>query len=217
MAAAAPDKTSRASRAAETRLRLIEAALAEFSDQGFGGATTRAIAKRAGVVHASLPYHFKTKDALWRAAADHLFGLFRDRLTRRFEGLEGVEPVTRARLVVRELVLFSAAHPELHRILVQDGAKQTPRLAWLTEHHVRPLMAFTRGLFDEVAATGYDVRFPVDFLFYSVVGAAATVFAASAQVIDVTGRDPFDPDHVERHADAIVALFLPDEAHGTHA
>ena len=196
--------------ASETRLRLVEAAIGEFSDKGFGGATTRGIASRAGVVLASLPYHFKTKDALWRAAADHLFGLFRDQFVRRIEGLEGVDPLTRVRLLLRDFVMFSASHPELHRLLVQDGGERTERMEWLVAEHVRPMFEFTRRLIDELASTGYPVRGDSEQLFYTMIGAAATGFAASAQAELVIGDDPLHKDRVEAHSDAILQLFFPD-------
>ena len=63
-------------RSVATRERLVEAALAVFASHGFEGATTREIASRAGVALAALPYHFTTKEALWKAAADRIFGSY---------------------------------------------------------------------------------------------------------------------------------------------
>jgi len=51
----------------ENERALIEAAEAIFAEQGFAGATTAAIAKRAGVPKANLHYYFPTKEALYRA------------------------------------------------------------------------------------------------------------------------------------------------------
>ena len=201
-----------ASNADETRLRLVEAAIGEFADKGFGGASTRGIASRAGVAHASLPYHFKTKDALWRAAADHLFGLFRDQFVRRIEGLEGVDALTRSRLLLQDFVRFSSAHPELHRFMLQDGSERTGRLEWLVETHVRPMFALTRELGAELSAPSVPVPMDAGQRFYAMIGAAATVFAASAQAELVTGEDPFAKERVDAHAEAIVALFFPDPA-----
>ncbi len=39
---------------------------------------TRAIVERAQVSQGLLIYHFKSKEALWRAAADHLFAMDND-------------------------------------------------------------------------------------------------------------------------------------------
>jgi len=56
-----------------TRASLIEAAVHEFAAHGFDGASTRAIATRAGVHQPQINYHFESKLDLWRAAVDWLF------------------------------------------------------------------------------------------------------------------------------------------------
>ncbi|WP_131193879.1 TetR family transcriptional regulator C-terminal domain-containing protein [Lichenihabitans psoromatis] len=52
---------------AETEALLLAAAESVFAEQGFGGATTAAIAKRAGLPKSNLHYYFPTKEALYRA------------------------------------------------------------------------------------------------------------------------------------------------------
>ncbi|MGA2043554.1 MAG: TetR family transcriptional regulator C-terminal domain-containing protein [Roseiarcus sp.] len=52
---------------AENERMLLEAAESVFAERGFGGATTAAIAARAGVPKANLHYYFATKAALYRA------------------------------------------------------------------------------------------------------------------------------------------------------
>lgn len=54
---------------ANGRQRIVEAALRDFADQGFGGASIRRIAARAGVSPALVQHHFGTKLAL-REACD---------------------------------------------------------------------------------------------------------------------------------------------------
>ena len=75
-------------RAIKTRARLIQSAIDEFAEKGFEGASTGEIASRAGVAQSAVPYHFKTKDLLWKAAGDELFGLLAERLTARLQGLQ---------------------------------------------------------------------------------------------------------------------------------
>lgn len=50
---------------ADTRARLLDAAMDCFAERGFAGATTRAICGRAGVNLALLNYHFGSKERLW--------------------------------------------------------------------------------------------------------------------------------------------------------
>lgn len=53
-------------------LRIIEAALEQFGRLGFDGASTRDIAKDAGVAMSSITYHFGGKHGLFLACADHI-------------------------------------------------------------------------------------------------------------------------------------------------
>ena len=61
-------------RGAETRQRLIEAALDVFGRFGFEGATTRQIADQAGANLAAISYHFGSKEALHVAVAEYIAG-----------------------------------------------------------------------------------------------------------------------------------------------
>jgi TetR/AcrR family transcriptional regulator len=63
MARAKPRPTIRE----ENERALLEAAESIFAEQGFAGATTAAIARRAGVPKANLHYYFTTKEGLYRA------------------------------------------------------------------------------------------------------------------------------------------------------
>lgn len=192
-------------RGADTRARLVEAALHEFAQKGFAGASTRAIAKRAEVMQPAVRHHFATKEALWKAAVEHVFGLLRQQFEERVVGLRGVDAQTRAKLLVRDFVFFAADHPELHRLMLQEGTAWSPRLAWLVENHVRPLNAF---LAEQSGADADNP--PPPHLLYMVIGSASTPYALAPEYELTTGEDPFAKENVEAHADAVVALFFPD-------
>jgi AcrR family transcriptional regulator len=59
---------TRAERRAESARRILEAARAEFAEQGFDGATIRAIAARAGVDPSLVMQHHGSKAVLFRSA-----------------------------------------------------------------------------------------------------------------------------------------------------
>ena len=59
--------------AEERRAQLVDAAVEEFAQAGLAGASTEAIAKRAGISHAYLFRLFPTKRALFAATVDHVF------------------------------------------------------------------------------------------------------------------------------------------------
>lgn len=60
-----------------TQARIRDAALEEFAEHGFKGASIRAIAKRAGVSAGAVQTHFATKDALRQACDAYVLAVVR--------------------------------------------------------------------------------------------------------------------------------------------
>ena len=58
--------------------KILKAAEAVFAKHGFEGATTAAIARRAGVPKANLHYYFRTKRALYDSVLDHILEVWLD-------------------------------------------------------------------------------------------------------------------------------------------
>jgi AcrR family transcriptional regulator len=199
-------------RSLETRERLVDAALLVFADHGFAGASTREIARRAGVALAALPYHFTTKEALWKAAADRIFGRLGDAFLRRIEGLEGVDPRARLRLLLRDFVRFQAAHPELHRFMIQEGIGKSPRLAWLVETHIRPIYESVRALTEEAQREGFARLGRPEHVHYMLIGAASSIYALAAEAELLTGVDPTDEALVAEHVATLERIFLREQA-----
>ena len=69
-------------RGADTRARLIDAALDVFGRLGFEGASTREIAKEEDANLAAIVYHFGSKVALHVAVAEHIVARVRERIGR---------------------------------------------------------------------------------------------------------------------------------------
>lgn len=169
----------------------------EFGARGFGGASTRAIAERAGVHQPQINYHFAGKDELWRAAVDHLFALLDTALAE----VDGPEALVRA------FVTFAADHPELNRIMVQEATSGSGRLEWLVEHHVRArfdgLAALVEG--GEVQVLGTDDPLVA---WYVLIGAASLLYVNAPEGRLLTGRDPMGAAVRAAHADAVVRMVL---------
>jgi TetR/AcrR family transcriptional regulator len=192
----------------ETRRAILDAALDLFSDCSFEGASTRAIAEVAGVTQPLLNYHFAGKAELWRAAVDDLFERFTTSMQLRLTGLRGVDDLTIAKLMVRHFVEFSAANPQLHRIIMQESKRAGERLDWLVETHVRPIYETAVAMFERLAARGEIAPVAPAHLYYLLTGAGATVFVMAPECQRLTGVDPFAADFVDAHADLVVDLLF---------
>src|ERR1700722_20186604 len=70
---------AQAERSAETRGRILDAALSEFAAHGLAGARTEQIAAAAGVNKALIYYYFESKEKLYSAALEMVSGRIRDR------------------------------------------------------------------------------------------------------------------------------------------
>jgi len=59
---------------AETRQRIIDAAIRLFGTRGFDGASTREIGRLAGINAPALRYYFDSKEGLYQACAEYIAG-----------------------------------------------------------------------------------------------------------------------------------------------
>jgi AcrR family transcriptional regulator len=67
-------KSNQSNRPEQTRRRILQAAVKEFSAHGLAGARTDAIARSAKVNKALLYYYFKSKEALYTATIEDMIG-----------------------------------------------------------------------------------------------------------------------------------------------
>ena len=144
--------------------------------------------------------------ALWRAAADRLFGILGKRLDERLASLEQANPRERSRGAIREYVHWVAEHPEFFRFLVDEGNRSNARTRWLVDTHIKPRFEFIRevGL---ARAAGIDEA-AVPHAFYAISGAAGLIFAVASNCRRLTGLDPGKRDAIEAHADFVADLIV---------
>jgi AcrR family transcriptional regulator len=202
---------SRSQQRDATRERIVEAAAGAFAEKGFRGASTRDIAQRAGANQGLITYHFRSKDELWRAAAGHIFGMLRTSLGARLAALESEEPRERVREGIREYVRFTAAHPELFRLMVEEGKSAEERMQWLVDTHLQPLYdGLVEGLvrFGESLGDGLAPAL-LPHAYYVLAGAASLIFAVAPECRRLTGLDPETARAVETHADFVARMLVP--------
>lgn len=190
-------------------LDLLEAALVEFAAHGFDGASTRAIAERAGAHQPQINYHFASKEQLWQAAVDHLFGLLSTELEA--TAASDLDLVEAFADTIRRFVRFSAARPELHRIMNLESTADSPRLAWIVQRHVRRRFDALDLAWRELRATGAGAELTSLEVWQLLVGFGALPYANAPLLARLTSFDPSAVDAVEAHADRLVSLLVPPD------
>ena len=196
-------------RSEATRGKLIAAGLEIFAARGFEGATTRAIAQKAQVALASLPYHFRTKEALWKAAANDIFERFAERMARARAESKDLGSREQTRFMLSEYVRFTAEHPEMLQIVFQEGISPNARTNWLVEEHIRPNFEYVKSETTRAVANGYGRSGRTEHLYYMMIGSAALPYVVANEFECLTGRSSTDPDLIDAHVDAMLDLFYP--------
>src|SRR3990172_5440424 len=192
---------SRSEQREATRERIVEAGLEAFAEKGFHGASTRDIARRAGTNQGLIPSHSRSKDELWRAAADRIFGMLAKRMTEQLSSLASEDPRERAREAIRTYVRFAAAHPELFRLMVDEGKNSERRMRWLVDTHLKQRyeqFMHPRG----IRIAGFDEA-SLPHAYYVMAGAGSLIFAVAPECRRLTGLDPETAAAIEAHAQVL--------------
>ena len=180
-----PRKRAEQQRALETRGAILDAAIAEFAARGFEGASIRAIADRLGLQHPLITYHYRSKDILWRAAAEHAFAQIRAGWDTSAPENSDLPPLARLREEYATLFRYTVAFPEFHRFMRQEAFTNNPRLKWVAETVLSPLLG--RLIPQIVAAQKQGLLPAVDpILFHYMMVSLTAALSAFGPEMQVT-------------------------------
>ena len=202
-----PGRPSTAAAPEQQRARVLDAAAAQFARHGFAGASLRDIAEAAGLSHAMIRHLFGSKDALWDAAAEHLFAQMRTAMSSALVGIDASDRLQRMEAQVRASVRTAARVPSLAGFVMQAGLAGGPKYEALVERYLRPLHAFALEPYRQLTADGRAAPIPEHFIFLVATNAAINPFAQAANSRALAGLELSDPAIAEAYADALIAIL----------
>ena len=200
----------RQERSVQTRGKILAAALAEFSNSGFDGATSRSIAERANVPHALVIYHFKSKLGIWRAVMERAITDFHDELSREFEQQRDSDAVTALRALHRLFIRTVASRPEMNWLISHEMGRESDRLSWVLETIAGRDIDMTIDLIREAQRIGRFVAGDPAHLHFLFLGAASRVFLMPAEIDQKMHCSPFDEAFLDQHIALCESLFFRD-------
>jgi AcrR family transcriptional regulator len=209
-----PRKRAEQQRSLETRGAILDAAIAEFAERGFEGASIRAIADRLGLQHPLITYHYRSKDILWRAAAEHAFAQIRAGWDTSVPENSDLPPLDRLREEYATLFRYTVAFPEFHRFMRQEAFTNTPRLKWVAKTVVAPLLE--RLIPQIVAAQRQGLLPAVDpILFhYMMVSLTATLSGFGPEMQVTGGLSPENAKVIETYWRLVDETVFGKQARG---
>ena len=193
------------SKSAATRQKLVEAGIRLFSEQGFEATSTRQVQEAADVQRNLITYHFGGKDDFWKACMVELFRRISEIMAPAIAQSKDIEQAERIRFLVRRYVRASAAHPEIARVMFDEGRANNWRLDWLVENYVRPFFDTMSELYAVSGLTKSSTLSAIQ-LHYLLVS-SASVYAMAPEYQKLSGKDPFDETLVDEHANVMADLL----------
>ncbi len=189
----------------ETKRNILEVATAEFSAMGLAGARVDSIAERTNTTKRMLYYYFGSKDGLYEAVLDKVYGdiraLEQDLHVSELEPVEGM----------RRLVEFTFDYHDRHRDFVRlvtieniHGAKYLEQLKTFRSRNASVIVTIEDLLTRGVASGQFrddldpiDLHLMISSLCFHRVSNRSTFGAAF-------GRDPSHPRLRAKHREMIV-------------
>lgn len=111
----------------QTRRAILDAAIAEFAAHGLSGARVDEIAARTRTTKRMIYYYFASKEQLYAAVLEELYGGMRD--AEAALDLDALSPPEAMRLLVETTFDHHAAHPEFVRLVATENILEARHVA----------------------------------------------------------------------------------------
>jgi TetR/AcrR family transcriptional regulator len=215
-----PISEAQGERSTETRGRILDAALREFSANGLAGARTEQIAAAAGVNKALLYYYFESKEKLYTAALETVSARVRDRSMAVFlRDASPGERLLRAALDHFDRVLTQREFQSLmQQEMIRLHKGEEGELPILVKRVFAPLQAMFQSLVWEGTESGELIEADWLQMVLSALGGNVFYFLSAPVWRLIMPFEPFDPEVLRARRVALVEFLskavFQDRKHG---
>jgi len=195
-------------RGPDARDRILSAAESLFAIRGFEGVSTTQIAKVAGITQPLIHYHFKNKEALWKATVSRLFGRLSLEFSTELKTLPQNDSHRYMVEMIRCYVTFVARYPQFGQFILREGVQESSRLNWMVDEWLKPLLDQFHDVYAEGLAEGWVKDIPFPQLIMLLTASASHFFSMAPLVKCLYGVDANSPEQVLAHSDAVVEVAM---------
>jgi TetR/AcrR family transcriptional regulator len=190
-------------RAIDTRKAILEAALNEFAERGFEGASLRQIGERAGLEYTLITYHYRNKDTLWRAVAESAFENIEALSDAAIPADSDISAAERVRIEFRNFLRFTVDHTAFHHFMLRENQGASPRLAWLVEKILKRTMSRVVPYIRQAQADGDIIPGDPTLVHYMLVGMTSVLSSLNGEMSLTIGFSLEDTHAVDAYWDLI--------------
>lgn len=159
-----------------TKKRLLEAALKVFSEKGFLGATTKEIAKQAGVAEVTLFRHFGSKENLFAETINQYS--FLPKLKEILSEIKTEPPDIALKKIAREFLNVLESKKNLIRIMYTDFHRYPDHIKKIHESIIENIIELISAYFNELIEKGIFRKVDTHFAARAFLGMFFSYFYA---------------------------------------
>ena len=187
--------------------RILQAAENIFAEQGYKAATTREIAKSAGVNLATIHYYWGFKDQLWYSVIHHVMTRITE-LTKGLLDLPDGDLEGGIRNIVGKLVDIFADNPNYARLLQHRTLEGVS--GEIAKELSMPILNLGLGFIKKNKIKGFATTFDPALVLFSLQGTLRIFFQEKDSVKAIFGEDAssFSPAFRRQLKDLISSLAL---------
>ena len=189
-----------------TNERAILAAAEEvFAEAGYGGATTAAIAARAGVAKANLHYYFATKDTLYRAVIEQVLTAWLDAAAS-FDIADN--PAEALALYIGAKMDLARTMPLGSRIWASEIMRGAPVIQDFLETTLAQWIESRGKVIRRWIADGKIRPVEPKYLFYMIWATTQHYANAAHEITALENRQPLDDDKFEAAKNQVIETIV---------
>lgn len=190
-----------------SRERILVAAATKFAHHGYDAVSTADIAHSVGLSQAIIHYHFGKKEDLWRESIEHMMRGIDQRFPILSSDLLDLDPISRAKVIIRRFIALSAETPDLSRIVVHEALAESPRLRWLVDRFIgQRLLSLEKAIMQ--SRGGEANSLPNFVITNAIINGSALMFSLGPLIRLVWQEDVTKPERVADIADALIQFFF---------
>jgi TetR/AcrR family transcriptional regulator len=189
-----------------SRSAIMRAATEEFALKGYAGARTEGIAHAAGVKHALLFYHFKTKEQLYSAVLDTVFSEWSERVSRALD--EKTSPKRRLLAYINSFFDFVAEFPFAPRLVQQEQLCErtvgSTHLHDLAERYTHSVHGKLVALLRTGISSGEFRNLDIEHCAHSITALIIFYFTGNLAIQFLGGAEPYSSPQMAARRKAVV-------------
>lgn len=185
--------------------KIIEAAEAEFVQNGYRGTSIQAIADRARIPKANVHYYFKSKSNLYIAVLDnliHLWNTFFDEIT------EEDDPAVVLNEFIRKKVELSYTHPRASKLFAMEIIQGAPHLKDYIRTAMRQWVRKKSAIIDTWIEQGRMAKVDSVQLIFLIWSSTQHYADFDTQVLTIMNRAEYEPDMIEDISNFLSRVIL---------